>query len=99
MRELAILSGMYKLRSQSFRPATTTTCRRQVLIPIARQLTLGLLEVVLTLVAHLHILAVPGLQGDQEDVEEGDTKHSEAIARYVRIPQLGTQAAKGVEET
>ena len=54
---------------------------------------------VLTSVAHLHILAVPGLQGDQEDVEEGDTKHSKAIARYVRIPQLGTQAAKGVEET
>ena len=49
--------------------------------------------------AHLHILAVPGLQGDQEDVEEGDTKHSKAIARYVRIPQLGTQAAKEVEET
>ena len=47
---------------------------------MARHLTLGLLEVVLTLVAHLHILAVPGLQGDQEDVEEGDTKHSKAIA-------------------
>ena len=54
---------------------------------------------VLAFVAHLHILAVPGLQGDQEDVEEGDTKHSKAIARYVRIPLLGTQAAKGVEET
>ena len=50
---------------------------------MARHLTLGLLEVVLTLVAHLHILAVPGSQGDQgdqEDVEEGDTKHSKAIA-------------------
>ena len=54
---------------------------------------------VLAFVAHLHILVVPGLQGDQGDVEGGDTKHSKSIAKYVRIPQLGTQAAKGVEET
>ena len=66
---------------------------------MARLSTLGTTEVVLAFVAHLHILEVPGLQGDQEDVEEGDTKHSKAIAKYVRIPQLGTQAAKGVEET
>ena len=90
---------MYKLSSQFFRPATITTCRRQVLIPMARLSTLGTTEVVLAFVAHHHILVVPGLQGDLGDVEEGDTKHSKAIAKYVRIPQLGTQAAKGVEET
>ena len=90
---------MYLLKSQFLRPVIPTTCRRQVLVPVARHLTLGTLEVVLAFVAHLHILAVPGLQGDQEDVEEGDTKHSKAIARYVRIPLLGTQAAKGAEET
>ena len=66
---------------------------------MAHHMTLWTTGVVLAFKAHLHVLADPGLQGDQEAVEEGDTKHSKAIAKYVRIPQLGTQAAKGVEET